>query len=96
LQIRDVESFQRSLLGFGALGSVCLALLVLVSVVGLRAGAVAAPPFTRALATVLPVAGALMLVVSIYNGPWTDPGVGATFWTLVAVTHVGLRAAAEP
>jgi hypothetical protein len=37
-----------------------------------------------------------MLVVSIYNGPWTDPGVGATFWTLVAVTHVGLRAAAEP
>jgi hypothetical protein len=88
LATMSVQSLQRLVIGFGFIVPGLFLLILLLPPIGLR-HALPADPFGRGLFSALPVAGVICAVASVYNAPWSDPGVSAAFWTLVVAGYAG-------
>lgn len=87
-------SAQRILLGYGFLGLLVAVVLPLVPLIGAarRSGPEEAP-WAEALWLAMPVVAFLYLLTGAYSAPWTEPGVAAAYWALVAVAILGRRRA---
>jgi hypothetical protein len=92
LATASVQSLPRMLLAFGLLGVLAYVFLVMLCVVPARRRR-PRDPAAAALLLILPVAAAIYVATSLYNAPWTDPGVACAFWALVASAYAG---SAEP
>jgi hypothetical protein len=89
LATMSVQSLQRLLIGFGFIAPGLFLLILLLPPLGLR-HATPADPFGRGLFSALPVAAVVCAVASVYNAPWSDPGVSAAFWTLVVAGYASV------
>jgi hypothetical protein len=92
LQVRSVQSLQRTLLGYGfgaALLYVIALLAPAIAVLRSRPGS----PGRRAAVLALPAAALVVVLGGVYNAAWTDPGVAAAYWTLALAATV---AASQP
>ena len=86
LATMSVQSLQRLLIGFGFIAPGLFLLILLLPPLGLR-HVTPVDPFGRALFSALPVAAVVCAVASVYNAPWSDPGVSAAFWALVVAGY---------
>jgi hypothetical protein len=92
----SVQSVQRLILGFGFPVLLIYVLTVVVGVVWVqRRSALAADGMASALVLALPVAAGTYLVAGVYAAGWTDPGVAATFWCLLAASVLGVSSGAD-